>query len=52
MRAFTELDAQLPHEDSTSDMLRGKFPDMEIHHGHKETLEERRFPWLKKRRQW
>lgn len=47
-----ELDKTIVVHDSTADQVRGQFPDMPVHYGDKETLEESRFPWLKRRRRW
>lgn len=49
--AFEELNRQIDRADATVDRLRSQFPDMEVHYGNKETLEEKRFPWLRRMRQ-
>lgn len=50
--ALAQLDRTIEVQDATADQLRAKHPDLEVHYGDKETLEEARFPWLKKRRRW
>jgi len=51
-QALVELDRTIEVRDATADQLRDQFPSLEVHYGDKETLEESRFPWLKKRRRW
>jgi hypothetical protein len=51
-QAFIELERMIEKQDATVEQLRGEHPNLEVHYGDKETLEESRFPWLKKRRRW